>query len=699
MEKESMFSRFKKAINVFRNKDPTYSYGNYVGGSSIDMSRSRYNYGTDRTIVSAIYTRMSVDAASMNVRHVRVDENDRFVENVDSYLNECISKSANIDQTGRALIQDTVLTMLENGSAVVFPSESDNRIVDGNSPDEIKALRVGVVKEWYPQLVKIEAYNELIGQRDELILPKSKVAIVQNPFYMIMNTPNSTIQRLIRKLNLLDFIDSQNSSNKLDLIIQLPYKTTTKFQQDQAAIRQETIEQQLTKSKYGIAYIDSTEHITQLNRAVENNLLPQIEYLTKMVHGQLGITPEILSGTANEQEMKNYMERTISPIMVALTEEMQRKFISKNAETRGQSIMAFNDPFRMVPTSQIAEMADKLTRNEIMTSNEIRKIFGIKPSDDPNADVLRNKNLNQQGGEPASDKGFNVSNEVADPDNEPLLREDEYQKAISDINNLDEQLYEMSQSLDDTLEHYASKYYDPVKAHEYYERTKKLKGRKSTSDLNEEGKEVAKYVKEQVDSEKNKAIDTETEATNKEIETIKIGVQRRSSQEQQQAQSQILAYNKRTQRKIDLLQSRISMAGVSDAHKAYLQSEISKLRTDNAEQKAKIQLMYKTTVSELKTSSKSDIAALRSELKASKANIKSEYDEKYLSELDKIKADSKYAKASKSSSATQPSGPPKLSAEERKERRSAIEARNNKKITADEADRRFEAAKKKYRKS
>lgn len=699
MEKENIFSRFKKAVNAFRNKDPTYSYGDYVGGSSIDMSRSRYNYGTDRTIVSAIYTRISVDAASMNVRHVRVDENDRFVENVDSYLNECVSKSANVDQTGRALIQDAVLTMLENGSAVVFPSESDNRIIDGNNPDEIKALRVGIVKEWYPQLIKIEAYNELIGQRDELTLPKSKVAIVQNPFYMIMNTPNSTIQRLIRKLNLLDFIDGQNSSNKLDLIVQLPYKATTKFQQDQASLRQEMIEKQLTKSKYGIAYIDSTEHITQLNRAVENNLLPQIEYLTKMVHAQLGITPEILSGTANEQEMKNYMERTISPIMVALTEELQRKFISRNAETRGQSIMAFNDPFRMVPTSQIAEMADKLTRNEIMTSNEIRKIFGIKPSDDPNADVLRNKNLNQQGEKPTSEKGFNISNEVADPDNEPLLREDEYQKALSDIDNLDEQLYEMSRTLHNELKHYASKYYDPIKAHEYYERTKELKGRRSTSNLNEEGKATAEYVKKQIDTERDKTIDAETEKTNKEIEAIRTNTQRRSSQEQLQVQAQVMTYNKRAQRKIDLLRSRMSMTGVSDTHKAYLQSEISNLRADNAEQKSKLQLMYKITVGELKTSSNSDIAALRSELKTSKANIKSEYDEKYLSELDKIKADSKFTKTDKSSSTTQPSGPPTLSAEERKERRSAIEDRNNNKITADEANQRFEAAKKKYRKT
>lgn len=701
--KKERWTRFKKAWNVFFNKDPTggFAQQEYGWGSSYQPDRIRMYGGSERTIVSAIYSRMSIDVSSMNIRHVRVDDNDRFVDNIDSKLNERLSLSANIDQTGRALIQDIALTMLEYGVAAVVPVDTDNEFQNGIHPDEINELRVGQVKEWFPTYVKLEMYNELNGQRQEITLPKESIAIISNPFYLVMNEPNSTLQRLKRKLSLLDMIDNQSGSQKLDMLIQLPYTLRSELNQQHAEKRRKEIEQQMANSKFGIGFIDATEHVTQLNRAVENNLMPQIEYLTNMVYGQLGVTPEILNGTANEQVMKNYLERTIKPITDAITEELQRKFLSKTAMSRNQSILAFNDPFRMVPTSQIAEMADKLTRNEIMTSNEIRKIFGIKPSTDPSADELRNKNLNQSANK--SDQQTPLALDFNEnPDDESLLSEGEYQQAISDLDYLDDQLYDISREIDrkekDEIKHearggpYASKYYDPVKAHEYYEKTKELKGRRSTSTLNEEGKSAAKYVKEQLDNEKKERIKAETDRVNNKINSLNSKI----SQERKASQNQIIAYSNNIQRRIDILNSRLKRSGASETYKEQIRSEISSLREDNQRQRDKINLMYKTTVEELRSSNKSEIKSLREELASFKSGLKSEYDEKYLNELDNLKKDPSLSK--EAANEQNASGPEKLSAEERKARREAIDARNAGKITDEEMDKRFEEAKRKYRK-
>lgn len=395
---EKLSSRFKRAWNVFFNKDPTieetfYSYG----GSSYRPDRARLSFGNERSIIASIYNRMTIDASSIDVKHVRIDDNGRYVEEIKSGLNNCLTVEANIDQTGRNLIHDAVFSMLDEGCVAIIPIDidPDSKYSQSTSSADILTMRTGKIVEWFPNRVRALIYNEMTGEKQEVIIKKSRIAIVENPFYSVMNEPNSTLQRLIRKLNLLDAIDNQNGSPKMDLIIQLPYAMRSEAKQQHVEKRRQELEDQLSNSKYGIGYIDATEHITQLNRAVESNLMPQIEYLTNMLYSQLGITPEILNGSADEQVMKNYMERTISPIITAITEEMERKFLSKTARTQNQAIMAFNDPFKMVPTSQIAEMADKLTRNEILTSNEMRQVIGIRPSDDPRADELRNKNLNQ----------------------------------------------------------------------------------------------------------------------------------------------------------------------------------------------------------------------------------------------------------------------------------------------------------------
>ena len=386
--------RAKRAWNAFFNKDPTnyprdfgYSYG-------YRPDRMRYSRGNERSIITAVFNRIAMDAASIKVRHVRLDENGRFFEEIDSGLNSCLSLSANIDQTGRSFMQDAVASMMDEGCIAIVPVDTDDDPEKNNS-FKILSMRVGRVTEWFPRHVKVELYNDQVGRKEEVVLSKEVVAIVENPLFAVVNERNSTLQRLIRKLNLLDVIDEKNSSGKLDLIIQLPYVIKTEARRKQAEIRRSDIERQLTGSKYGIAYTDGTERITQLNRPVENNLMSQIEYLTSMLFSQLGITQGILDGTADDKTMLNYYNRTIEPIVSAITEEMKRKFLTQMARTQGQSVEFFRDPFKLVPVSDMAEIADKFTRNEIMTSNEIRQIIGMKPSDDPEADELRNKNLNR----------------------------------------------------------------------------------------------------------------------------------------------------------------------------------------------------------------------------------------------------------------------------------------------------------------
>ena len=388
-------SRLKHAWNAFvNNRDPTASYRDIGPGYSYRPDRPRLTRGNERSIITSVYNRIALDVAAIDIRHVKLDEDDRFSEIIDSGLNNCLALDANIDQTGRAFIQDAVMSMLDEGCVALVPIETTFNPQQTGSFD-INTIRTGKVLDWYPKHVRVSIYNERSGKREEIVLPKDTIAIIENPLYAVMNEPNSTMQRLIRKLNLLDAIDEQSGSGKLDLIIQLPYVVKTEARRQQAEARRKDIEMQLAGSKYGIAYTDGTEKVTQLNRSVDNNLMKQIEYLTSMLYSQLGITQAVLEGTADEKTMLNYYSRTIEPIIAAIVDEMKRKFLTKTARTRRQSIAFFRDPFKLVPVDNIAEIADKFTRNEIMTSNEIRQKIGMKPSKDPKADKLINSNLNQ----------------------------------------------------------------------------------------------------------------------------------------------------------------------------------------------------------------------------------------------------------------------------------------------------------------
>ena len=390
----SFTSRLKHAWNAFFNKDPTDYYKNVGTSYTYRPDRPRLTRGNERSIVTSVYNRLALDTSSVSIQHVRLDENNRFLSVIDSGLNNCLTVEANLDQTGRAFIQDIVMSMLDEGSVAIVPVDTTfNPEITGSY--DILSMRTGQILEWYPSHVKVRVYNEKTGRKEDIVVPKNTVGIVENPLYAVINEPNSTMQRLIRKLNLLDVVDEQSSSGKLDLIIQLPYVIKTEARRQQAENRRKDIENQLAGSKYGIAYTDGTERITQLNRSVENNLMKQIEYLTSMLYSQLGITQSILDGTADDKTMLNYYNRTIEPILSAIVDEMKRKFLTKTARSQLQSISFFRDPFKLVPVNEISEIADKFTRNEIMTSNEIRQIIGMKPSDDPKADELRNKNLNQ----------------------------------------------------------------------------------------------------------------------------------------------------------------------------------------------------------------------------------------------------------------------------------------------------------------
>lgn len=388
-------SRLKHAWNAFLNRDPPGSRY-YGGGYSYRPDRMRFSRGSERTIINAIYNRIALDAASITINHVKLDENNRFDSIIDSGLNYCLNTEANADQTGRGLIQDIVMTFLEEGVAAVVPEKTNFDPRYSNSY-EIYSMRVGVPVEWYPNHVRVRLFNELTGQKEEITFPKKMVALIENPFYAVMNAPNSTMQQLVRKLALLDVVDEQAGSGKLDMIIQLPYVIKSQARRDQAEQRRAEIEKQLSGSKYGIAYTDGTERIVQLNRSLENNILKSIEYLTNMVYSQLGVTQEILNGTADEKTMNNYMNRIIEPVISAITDEFKRKFLTKTARTQGQSIMFFRYPFRLAPVSMIAEMADKFTRNEIMTPNEFRQVIGMKPSKDPKSDRLANRNIASAG--------------------------------------------------------------------------------------------------------------------------------------------------------------------------------------------------------------------------------------------------------------------------------------------------------------
>lgn len=392
-------TRLAHAWNAFMNRDPTYY--NVGPGYSLRPDRPRLGHGNERSIVSSIFNRIALDVATIDIKHCRLDSTGRFVEEIESGINRCLNFEANIDQSGRAFIHDVVLSMLDEGAVAIVPVDTSFNPKISNS-FSIDSVRTGKIIEWYPKHVKVRIYNDRRGEKEDILLPKSQVGIIENPLYAIVNEPNSTLQRLMRKLSLLDATDEKTASGKLDLIIQLPYVAKTQARREQAERRRNDMEDQLTNSKYGVAYIDGTEKVIQLNRSLENNLLKQVEYWTNMLYSQLGITQAVLDGTADEQTMLNYNNRTVEPIVAAIADELKRKFLTKTARSQGQSIEYFRDPFRLVPVNNIAEIADKFTRNEIMTSNEIRQIVGMKPADDPKADELRNSNISQSKQEAAN---------------------------------------------------------------------------------------------------------------------------------------------------------------------------------------------------------------------------------------------------------------------------------------------------------
>lgn len=387
-------SRLKHAWNAFLNRDPTNNQYSYGGGYSYRPDRIRFTQGNDRSIITSVFNRIALDVAGIDIKHCRFDDNGRFSSEIDSKLNTCLTLEANMDQTARAFMQDVVMSMFDEGCVAIVPTNTTKNPRYTDSYD-VLSMRTGKILEWYPENVRVSVYNDITGKREELILPKRIVGIIENPLYSVINERNSTAQRLIRKLSLLDVTDEQTASNKLDLIIQVPYETRSENLRKRAENRRKDIEMQLAGSKYGIAYASGTEKIVQLNRSIENNLLSQVEYLTNLLFSQLGMTQTILDGTADDKTMLNYYSRTIEPIVAAITDELKRKYLTETARTQKQTIMYFRDPFSLVPINDIAEIADKFTRNEILTSNEIRQIIGMRPSNDPKADELVNSNISQ----------------------------------------------------------------------------------------------------------------------------------------------------------------------------------------------------------------------------------------------------------------------------------------------------------------
>lgn len=434
MDKPSLGERLKHAWNAFTGN--TTQYRQYGSSYAIRPDRPRLTRGNERSIITSIYNRIAMDCAKVDVHHVRLDENNRYMDDVSSGLNYCLTTEANIDQTARSFIQDIVLSMLDEGVVAVVPVEtSSSPLATGTY--EIFSMRTAKIIEWYPESVRVNLYNQQHGKKEEIVVPKKMVAIIENPMYSVMNEPNSTMQRLIRKLSLLDAIDEENSTGKLNLIIGLPYVVKSDARRAQANLRRQEIMEQLQSDKLGIAYTDGTEKITQLNHPLENNLLAQIQYLTDQAYAQLGITTEIMNGTATPEVMLNYNSRIIEPILAAISDEFARKFLTRTARSSKyrHSIMYFSDPFALVPADKLAELADKFTRNEIMTSNEIRQIVGMKPSTDPKADELRNKNINQ-------------SAEAMAYENDGQYPED-YENFGQDLDNYDAELDQLANQLEE----------------------------------------------------------------------------------------------------------------------------------------------------------------------------------------------------------------------------------------------------------
>lgn len=641
--------RLQHGWNAFMNKDPTRGYYDTGPGYSYRPDRPRLTRGNERTIVTSIFNRIALDVAALNITHCKVDENGRYVSSMDSPLNNCLNLEANLDQTGRAFIQDVVISMFDEGCVAVVPVDTSiDPEISGSY--NVESMRTGKILEWYPKHVKVRVYNENTGIKEDIKLPKSSVSIIENPLFAVVNEPNSTLQRLMRKLALLDVVDEQTSAGKLDMIIQLPYTIKSEARRTQAEARRKDIEMQLTNTKYGIAYVDATEKITQLNRPLENNLMKQIEYLTNMLYSQLGITQTILDGTADEQTLLNYHSRTIEPIVSAIVDEMKRKFLTKTARTQKQTITFFRDPFKLVPVNNIADIADKFTRNEVLTSNEIRQIIGFKPSADPKADELRNSNLNHP--DENGDQGQKQGQGLPEQSNQG---NGEYEQAMGDLDELDAQLDDLESSLpDESLKHYASPYYDPVKAHEYYMKNRELKGensRKSTAGLNDEGKAVAQYVKNRLDTERKSKVDVHNNQTQAQIDVKKNNMDSTINAKKKNMTASIESHKTQTKEKIEKLREELKGMSMDDwnKHAERIQSEIAKLRESNDTIRAKLQAEYSSESANLRTAYKNDSTNLRNAHKTETARLSKEYEEKYKSELDKLKSDAKYIKVSKSS--------------------------------------------------
>lgn len=576
-----LVDRFQSAWNAFMNKDPTYTRYKDIGiGSAYRPDRPRFTRGNEKTIVTSVYNRLAMDVAAVTFEHVRLDENGRFISVINSGLNNCLTVEANKDQTGRAFIQDVAMSMFDEGVVAIVPIDTTtDPFVTGSF--DIRSMRTAQIVNWYPDHVRVKVYNDRIGQKQEITVPKASVCIIENPLYAVMNEPNSTLQRLIRKLALLDVIDEQSGSGKLDLIIQLPYLIKSPARKQQAEERRKDIEMQLAGSRYGVAYTDGTEHITQLNRPLENKLMSQIEYLTSMLYSQLGITTTVMDGTADEQTMLNYHNRSVEPITTAIVDEMKRKFLTKTARSQNQSIYYFRDPFRLVPVSQLAEIADTFTRNEIMSSNEFRQIIGLKPSDNPRADELVNKNM------PIEDLGIQNGGM-------PEVGEGDYLNMVGELDDVDAQLDKLENSLaqrdsdPNTISHaqYASPYYDPVKAHEYYMRTRELKGRKK-GQLNEEGRAALSYAERHINEERDAAIKSHRNQTDTKIKDSKnrmiSAIKTSRDQTNASVNANTKATNSSVQTNTDLMNKEIdserkNMKNTIASHKSAMDSQIRQLQ-------------------------------------------------------------------------------------------------------------------------
>lgn len=682
--------RLAHAWNAFKNNDkivydpPKQVYTTYASTQRPDRMVSYSGY--DKSIITAILTRIALDAASVNFSHARTDENGNFVETIKSGLNNCLSLDANTDQTGAAFMKDAIMSMFDEGVVAIVPTDTDlNPEVTGGY--DILKMRTGKIVTWYPEYVKVRVYREDKGTREDILLPKKAVAIIENPLYEVMNGPNSTLQRLIRILNKLDILNEQNASGKMDLIIQLPYTINSDRRRQQAEGRRKDIENQLMDSKYGIAYTDGTERITQLNRAVENNMLAQVEYFMKLLYSQLGISENVFNGTANEEELLNYYDRTINPINSALADEMTRKFLTKTARTQHQVVWFFRDPFKLVPVSKLSEIADTFIRNTILTPNEVRAIIGYKPSAEPQADDLQNPNM------------YPVAKEEADQnEGEELLSEEETAEMEGEIESLDkydEELDKLEAQLkqdafdefEDVLIHtglnfnelneddvttflkqYASKYYDPVYAHEYYEKHKKLKGRSS---LSEKGKEVADYVKKKLYEERDKKIASSKQSTSNNltsaqntrtsaIESSSNTKTRNVEAKKSATQKAIENHKAQMDNQISQLQDELKTWGASGkkGKTKEIRNKIARLREANNEAKAKLQdelSSYSSSEREAHATrsakAKSDYSDSAAKIKESGSkevsSIKEDYDNRLATEMGKIMAQYTETKSTK----------------------------------------------------